>query len=83
MTTLRQDKLKQLNALDRAITNIIRAVKIGEKTEQLGYNNGALSNKYMELIEIYNEQLDIANRDEAEPTAQASNDSERHFVGIF
>lgn len=64
MSTLRQEQLKQLNALDRAITNIGKAMKLGEKTEQLGYNNGALANKYKELLEIYQEQFTIGNDEE-------------------
>jgi hypothetical protein len=56
---LRQEQLKQLNALDRALTNINKALKLGEKNEQLGYNNGALANKYSELLEIYQQQFDV------------------------
>jgi hypothetical protein len=59
MATLRQNQLKQLNALDRAITNIRKALQIGEKQEQLGLNNGSLGIKAIELIEIYQEQFDV------------------------
>ena len=66
MATLRQRQLKQLNALDRAITNIVKAIKIGEKEEQLGYNNGALARIYEELLEVYEEQVKVEERTQAD-----------------
>jgi hypothetical protein len=64
MATLRQQQLKQLNALDRAINNIEKAIKVGEKEETLGYNNGKLAVRLADLIEIYKNQISSNNQDE-------------------
>jgi hypothetical protein len=64
MSTLRQNQLKQLNALDRAISNISKAITIGEKQEELGFNNGALAVKLVDLLDIYQKQLAIGQEDD-------------------
>ncbi len=63
MATLRQNQLKQLNALDRAISNISKAITIGEKQEDLGFNNGSLAVKLVELLDIYRKQLSIGQEE--------------------
>lgn len=59
MSTLRTNQLKQLNYLDKALTNLNKALKIGEKQEELGYNNGRIAVRAGELLDIYNEQFSI------------------------
>lgn len=63
MSELRTNQLKQLNYLDKAIKNLTNALKIGEKQEELGYNNGRMAVRAKELLDIYNEQFTVGNTD--------------------
>lgn len=64
MSELRTNQLKQLNYLDKAIKNLNQALRIGEKQEELGYNNGRIAVRAKELLDIYNEQFSIRDTGE-------------------
>jgi hypothetical protein len=64
MSELRTNQLKQLNYLDKAINNLNKALKIGEKQEELGYSNGRIASKVRELLNIYNDQFDVQDHEE-------------------
>lgn len=66
MSELRTNQLKQLNYLDKAITNLTKALKIGEKQEELGYNNGRIAVRAKELLDIYNDQFSVSDQDATE-----------------
>lgn len=59
MSDFRTNQLKQLNYLDKAISNLQKALKVGEKIEELGYNNGKIAVRAKELLDMYNDQLAV------------------------
>lgn len=63
MNKLEKARLKQLNHIMRAIENLEKAFQVGEKNEQLGYNNGALATLSFEASNIYTKQVDVEFED--------------------